>query len=155
MNKVKYLVFIVVVVAMLFVAFLATLGGNGASAAPSLVPTPVSVSARGSAIAKDVVLYNGVVMTTAVASSAQGINEHEVIDLQWIIDQATLTNTLSINIQFSNNGVNWVDGPRVVTTNTADANDMQQYAIFGKYIRAYPSLENNNPVTITLIGVAK
>ena len=131
MNKAKYPVFVVVVALVLMVAFIATLGGNGASAAPSLIPTPVSVSSRGTALAKDVMLYDASVMTTAVASNAQGVAEHEIIDLQWLIDQ-TDVNTATIKLQFSNDGTNWVDGATAVSSNAADAGDMQQFALFGK-----------------------
>lgn len=155
MNKVKFPIIAVLAGVVLFLAILATMGGNGAHAAPSLIPTPVSVSSRGTALAKDVMFFNSVTLTTAVPSNAQGIAEHEIIDLQWLIDQAALTNTLSISLQFSNDGVNWVDGARAVTSNVADAGDMQQFAVFGKFVRAYTSLDNTNPVTITLIGVAK
>lgn len=154
MNKAKYPVIVVVMTLVLMVAFIATLGGNGASAAPSLIPTPVSVSSRGTSLAKDVMLYDASVMTTAVASNAQGVAEHEIIDLQWLIDQ-TDVNTATIKLQFSNDGTNWVDGATAVSSNAADAGDMQQFALFGKFVRAHTTLANTNPVTITLIGVAK
>lgn len=154
MNKVRYVVMGATAALVLFVALIATLGGNGASAAPSLIPTPVSVNPRGNYPAKDVVFYASKVMTTAETANAQGVEEHEVIDLQWIIDQ-TDVNTATVKLQFSNDGVNWVDGATVVSSNAADANDMQQFALFGKYARAHTTLGNTNPVTITLIGLAK
>lgn len=154
MNKVKFPVFAVIVGAVLFLAVLATIGGNGASAAPSLIPTPVSVTARGAAPAKALAFYVSSTMTTAVASNAQGIAEYEVVDLQWLIDQ-TLVNTATFKLQFSNDGVNWVDGATPVSANAADAGDMQQYALFGQFVRVHTTLSNENPLTVTVIGVAK
>ena len=158
MNKVKFPILAAIAGIMLFVFAIATVGGNGASAAPSLIPTPVSVSARGAAPAKPVVFYSGSVMTSAVASNAQGIAEYEIVDLQWVIDQTVLAsgaNTTTLKLQFSNDGVNWVDGATAVTSNAADAGDMQQYAVFGEFVRVHSTLENNNPVTLTVIGLAK
>jgi len=79
------------------------------------------------------------------------------MDLQWGIDQTLLTtmNTTTLKLQFSNDGVNWIDGASFVSANVADANDMQQYAIFGRYARVYADVSNTNPLTLTVIGVAK
>lgn len=158
MNKVKFPVVAVIAGVVLFLAVLATIGGNGASAAPSLIPTPVSVTARSASPAKAVVFYSGSTVTTAVASNAQGIAEYEIVDLQWIIDQTVLAsgaNTTTLKLQFSNDGVNWVDGATAVSSNAADAVDMQQYALFGQFVRVHTTLGNTNPVTITVLGIAK
>lgn len=142
---------------VLFAALVLSMGGPvNVTAAPSAAPTPVSINHSGS-FADVPVFYSTQVLTADGGSNAQNIQNHQVMDLQWGIDQTLLTtvNTTTLKIQFSNDGVNWIDGASFVSANTADANDMQQYAIFGRYARVYADVSNTNPITLTVIGVAK
>lgn len=125
-----------------------------AAAAPMAAPTPVTVTMGGKA-ASLVVFWERKVMTQAGPSAAQNVADHDKMDLQWVIDQGSTPNTATVKLQFSNDGINWIDGPTAVTNNNADANDMQQYAVFGRYARVSPTLGNTQPVTLTAIGVAK
>jgi len=145
------------VAVVLFAALVLTMTGPAnVTAAPSAAPTPVSVNHAGT-FADVPVFFSTQVLTADGGSSVQNIQNHQVVDLQWGIDQTLLTtmNTTTLKLQFSNDGVNWIDGASFVSANVADANDMQQYAIFGRYARVYADVSNTNPLTLTVIGVAK
>jgi len=124
----------------------------GPMAAPAAIPTPVSIT-PGSGAPQLVTLFNANV-STADEGGPAAVIAGEKVDLQWIIDQ-TDVNTVTLKLQFSNNGVTWIDGAAFVTSNAADAGDMQQYAVFGRYLRAYADVSNSNPVTVTVIGLVK
>ena len=145
------------VAVVLFAALVLSMTGPAnVTAAPSAAPTPVSVNHAGT-FADVPVFWSTQVVTADGGSSAQNIQNHQVVDLQWVVDQTLLTtmNTTTLKLQFSNDGVNWIDGASFVSANVADANDMQQYAIFGRYARVYADVSNTNPLTLTVIGVAK
>lgn len=145
------------VAVLLFAALVLSMGGPAnVTAAPSAAPTPVSINHAGT-FADVPVFWSTQVVTADGGSSLQNIQNHQVVDLQWGIDQTLLTtmNTTTLKLQFSNDGVNWIDGASFVSANVADANDMQQYAIFGRYARVYADVSNTNPLTLTVIGVAK
>ena len=129
------------------------------SAAPAFAalpaaPTPVAVT-MGGRTADVALFWERRVMTQAAGSAVQGVADHDKIDVQWVIDQGAQPNTTTLRLQFSNDGVNWIDGPALVTGSGTDANDMQQYAVFGRYARINPTLANTQAVTVTVIGVAK
>jgi hypothetical protein len=147
----------VAVAVVLFAALALSMGGPAnVTAAPAAIPTPVSVNHAGS-FADVPVFFSAQVVTADGGSNAQNIQNHQVVDLQWIIDQTLLTtmNTTTLKLQFSNDGSTWIDGATFATANVADAGDMQQYAIFGRYARVYADVSNTNPLTVTVIGVAK
>lgn len=124
----------------------------GPMAAPAAIPTPVSVT-PGSGAPQVATFWKGSVLT-ATGAGAEAIIAGEKVDLQWVIDQ-TAVNTVTLKLQFSNDSTNWVDGATFVTSNAADAGDMQQYAVFGRYLRAHATVANSNPVTVTVIGLVK
>ncbi len=145
------------VAVVIFAALVLSMTGPAnVTAAPSAAPTPVSINHAGT-FADVPVFWSTQVVTADGGSSLQNIQNHQVVDLQWGIDQTLLTtmNTTTLKLQFSNDGVNWIDGASFVSANVADANDMQQYAIFGRYARVYADVSNTNPLTLTVIGVAK
>ena len=125
-----------------------------AMAAPAPAPTPVSATDSGGNNAV-VTFWSGEALTATGASSIQNVMDFERVDLQTTIDQGTTPNTVTLKLQFSNDGTNWIDGATVVTANVADAGAMQQYALFGRYARLYATAGNSESVTVTAIGVAK
>jgi hypothetical protein len=138
--------------ALLFMGLAGLLATPAAVAGPAAIPTPVSIT-PGNGAPQLVTLFNANV-STADSSGAAAVIAGEKVDLQWLIDQ-TAVNTVTLKLQFSNNGVNWIDGATFVTNNAADAGDMQQYALFGRYLRAHADVSNSNPVTVTVIGLVK
>lgn len=160
MGKKRFAVLsVTLAVALVVVALFSIAGPQQASASvpgPLLAPTPVSVNLGG--IGKALSFYQTKVLTADGASSYQGIIDANKVDLQWVVDQtlvAGAANTTTLKLQFSNDGTNWIDGATVLSANAADANDMQQHLLFGRYARIYADVTNTNPLTLTVLGVAK
>lgn len=142
---------------VLVAALVFSLSGGAADramAAPVPAPTPVTATDSGgnNSVAT---FWAAEAMTATGTSSIQNVIDHERIDLQYVIDQGTTPNTLTLKLQFSNDGTNWIDGATVVSSNAADANAMQQFAVFGRYARLHATAGNSESVTVTAIGVAK
>lgn len=153
MKNARVFVLLALVVAMVvFVGLSASMGAGSALAAPQAIPTPVSVT-PGNGVPQVAPMFQAQALTASGAGT-QAIIAGEKVDLQWVIDQ-TAVNTVTLKLQFSNDSTNWVDGATFVTSNAADAGDMQQYAVFGRYLRAYATVTNSNPVTVTVIGLVK
>ena len=130
---------------------------QAANPGPLAAPTPVSVNPS-SGLARVLNIQPTKVFTQDTFTAQQDISSGSRADIQWVIDQtivAAAMNTATLTFQFSNDGVNWVNGPAFVSGNFADVNDMQQYAMFGRYGRVFIDLSNNNPVTVTLAGLNK
>ena len=108
--------------------------GAGAQCRTSLPrpPSPRPLASRRAAAPQLVTLFNANVSTADGGGSA--CHRRRKVDLQWLIDQ-TAVNTVTLKLQFSNDSTNWIDGATFVTNNAADAGDMQQYAVFGRYLR--------------------
>lgn len=141
-------------VALVMVAMLATAvsGPVQVQAAPAAAPTPVSASA---AVFANVLNFGTQRMTAdGTVGSVLTLGNAQRVDLQHVVDMRTV-NTTTLKLQFSNDGTNWVDGATFGTAVAADANAMQQYAVFGRYARVYADVINSNPLTITVIGVGK
>lgn len=51
--------------------------------------------------------------------------------------------------------MNTKHGATIVSANAADADALAQFAVYGRYTNVYADVTNTNPVTITVIGVAK
>lgn len=143
---------LVLVAALIF--SMSSVTPDTAMAAPAPAPTPVSATDSGGNNAV-VTFWSGEALTATGASSVQNVMDFERVDLQTTIDQGTTPNTVTLKLQFSNDGTNWIDGATVVTANVADAGAMQQYALFGRYARLYATAGNSESVTVTAIGVAK
>lgn len=153
MKNVRVWVGVALVVALVcLVGLSVSMGAGPALAAPQAIPTPVSVTPGNGA--PQVATFWRAAPLTASGAGTEAIIAGEKVDLQWVIDQ-TAVNTVTLKLQFSNDSTNWVDGATFVTNNAADAGDMQQYAVFGRYLRAYATVTNSNPVTVTVIGVVK
>jgi len=131
---------------------------QAAQPVPLAAPTPQSVAGR-STTPSDVLVFSEQAVKTAAGNTAYvNVQDSDVVDLQWVIDQTAVAgapNTTTLKLQFSNDGVNWVDGSAIATNNSADANDMQQFPVFGKLARVNYTASNSNPFTVTLIAVGK
>ena len=161
MNKLFRAVTVSAAALVLFVAFIGLFGfafhgtASAANPGPLAAPTPVSVN-PGSGAGRAAVLWSAKVITADTATGAMDILNYGKADIQWVTDQTAVAgapNTTTVKLQFSVDGVNWADGINVLASNSADAADMQQFAVFGRYVRLYADVSNANPVTLTL-GVA-
>lgn len=157
MNSNTRNIFIALTVAVaLLVGLSFAVASPGAQAAPQAAPTPVAGTYTGGTLARTVTLFDADVTTgTAQLGSGVSILTGDRIDLQYIIDQPTSVNTVTLKLQFSNDLVNWIDGATVVADNAADANVMQQYNLFGAYARLHVDATNTEEVSVTAIGVVK
>lgn len=152
--KAKNLILTVAVTMVVVMAFFAAFASvPSVQAGPMAAPTPV-VSGYSAKPASELTWLAGVATTADGGSTALNVAGWQATDIQYVIDQGT-TNTVTLKLQFSNDGVNWTDGATLVTDNAADASVLSQAAVFGKWARVYADVTNTNPVTITAIGIMK
>lgn len=132
------------------------LAGGVSFAAPPAAPTPVTSLSDQSNVAPAVVrLVDRQVITQSKRFIPKALLNYPLLDAQYIIVQPASVNTATLNMQFSNDGVNWVNGPTLVSANAASGTDMQQYANFGLYTAITATVVNTQPVTITVIVLGK
>ena len=156
MNINRTIVLTIAAALLLFALALTTLSGGGAAtAAPAAAPTPVSVTrpgGDGSFITFD--LFNSTVITADTNSTCVDVGRFAIADVQYTIDQGT-TNTTTLTTRFSVDGGTLVSGVNVVASNAADATDMQQVQLFGRYFCLLADVSNTSSVTVTAKFLAK
>jgi len=144
---------VLVIAAMLVGSVL--ISATTANAAPLPAPTAVSAPADRAPRARHPITFFSAARTTADGrGTVYSLPDYNVMDLQWVVDVGTV-NTTTLKFQFSNDGVNWVDGASIEAGIVADKNSLQQFPIYGRYVSVYADVTNTNPITLTLIGVAK
>lgn len=145
----------VVVIALALLVGLVS-GPQAATAANGLpriyAPTPVAAVERG--VGREAALWSAKVLTATANTGAINVLAANVVDLEYVIDQGTV-NTTTLKLQFSNDNVNWVDGVAVASNIAADGSDLQQYQVFGKWMRINAALTNSNATTVTVLAVLK
>lgn len=150
----KHIAITVIVGALLLAALFGAMNGGGGSAALAAAPTPVSITQPVGLNPQLYTLYSG----TAVTASAQGtcweLGKWAVADVQSIIDVSD-TQTVTVKIQYSNNGTSLVDGATLVSAVSADSNTFVQAPLFGRFACAYVTLGTAAPVTVTVTAWAK
>ena len=150
----KHIAITVIVGALLLAAlFGAMVGVGGVNPALAAAPTPVSITQPVGLNPQLYTLYSG----TAVTASAQGtcweLGKWAVADVQTKIDVSD-TQTVTVKIQYSNNGTDLVDGANVAT-GSADATTLYQAPLFGRFACAYVTLGTSAPVTVSVSAWAK
>lgn len=142
-------------IVMVVLAGFATLPQSPAAAAPLAAPTPVSVtrpSSEASAITFNPFSAQAVAADTT--STCFDVSKFAVIDALYSIDQGD-TNTVTLTTKWSIDGTTTASGVALVSANAADATEMQQLQVFGKYFCVLADVANTNPVTITVQAIAK
>ena len=138
---------------LLFAALLVGINGGGVTPALAAAPTPVSITQPVGLSPQLYTLFSG----TAITASAQGacweLGKWAVADVQSIIDVSD-TQTVTVKIQYSNNGTSLVDGMNLAT-GSADASTFVQAPLFGRYACAYITLGTSAPVTVGVTAWAK
>lgn len=81
----------------------------------------------------------------------------EIMDLQYQVD-ATNANTTTVTFQQTN--INPINGPfnsaqAVATVISTDANTFSQVGLFGQWNCVFLDVTNSQPISFTIIGVAK
>lgn len=151
--KIYRVVFVICLALAMVFASIITLR---ASAAPAPIVTPVSSPGERQATAQTQINF---MRSKAVTADGRGttysLPNFNILDLQYVIDQGTTPNTVTLTIQYSCDGVNWVDGANLVASNAADASDIVQLNNYCRYTNIYANVANTETVTISVIGVAK
>lgn len=143
-----------VVALLVAVALFMAVQSPSVEAAPAAQTTPVAVYP---AAAPSVIQFlRTTILTTTTSSRAQNVIANQKVDLQTVIQPQSTPNALSVQLQFSNDGVNWVGGPYIIATpNATPQNLLGQYAVYGQYARVQVVGANANPVTVNVTGVGK
>jgi uncharacterized secreted protein with C-terminal beta-propeller domain len=146
---------LIATVVVLLVLVLVALGLNTQSsqAAPMAAPTPMAVAPKNPA-PEFPMLFTTRVISADVRSDCFEVPDYSHIDLHWIVDMAAV-NTTTLKLQHSNNNTSYVDGISFVSAAVADAESMQQYAIFGRWTCVYADVATTDNVTVTVLGVVK
>jgi hypothetical protein len=143
----------IAVCALLALALFGAMNGGGGTPALAAAPTPVSITQPVGLNPQLYTLFSG----TAITASAQGtcweLGKWAVADVQSIIDVSD-TQTVTVKIQYSNNGTSLVDGMNLATS-AADASTFVQAPLFGRFACAYATLATTAPVTVSVTAWAK
>lgn len=122
------------------------------------VITPVVQSARGPEAARLATFYNRQVITSDTRACFD-LKDYETLDYQYQVD-ATAGNATTVTLQQTN--IDPTAGPfnsanviATVPATPADADVMSQAALFGRWNCLFVDVTNSNPITFTVVGVAK
>lgn len=125
-----------------------------ATAAPAAIPTPASVTRP----AQDGYItfnpFSASAVTADSTSTCFDVGNYSVIDALYVIDQGT-TNTVTLTSKWSVDGTTTASGINLVASNVADATDMAQLQVFGRYWCVLADVTNANPLTVTVQAIAK
>lgn len=144
-------------IALFFVASLFLyLGATGPQPVQAAVITPVvNVGRDGSRL----VTFFQARTLTADTRQCFDLSDMEIIDLQYNVDM-TLGNATTVSLQQTNidatsGPFNTADVIATVPATPADADVMKEAAVFGRWNCVFVDLTNSNPISITVLGVAK
>jgi hypothetical protein len=126
---------------------------NPASAAPPAAPTPITVNYSPDGNFFPVISSQSVTADVSyeVPVSMAGF---EYADVQYLVDHGT-PNTTTVTIQFSNDKVNWVSGPAVISASATDTGSITRFPLFGRYTRFLIDVDTADPVIWTINVLAK
>lgn len=151
---------VVVGFSMIALFFLASLflylGATGPQPVQAAVITPVVQTGRdGSRL---VTFFQSQTLT-ADARQCFDLSDMEIIDLQYNVDM-TLGNATTVSLQQTNinptvGPFNTADTIATVPATPADADVMKEAAVFGRWNCVFVDVTNTNPISITVLGVAK
>lgn len=143
----------VIVGALLLAALWGAMVGGGGSAALAAAPTPVSIAQPVGLQPQLYTLFAGNSITQSAQGQCWELGKWAIADIQTTVDVSN-PQTVTVKIQYSNDGTNLVDGANVAT-GSADASTLYQAPLFGRYACAYATLGTSAPVTVTVTGWAK
>ncbi len=157
-SKNYALIAVVVALALVVLALTAISGGGSVAAAPAAAPTPVSVTRPAGDGFASVGPFTAQMIAEDTTSSCYDVAKYSVIDVLYSIDQTVLSsgaNTTTLTTKWSIDGVTTVSGVNLVASNAADATDMQQVQVFGRYFCVLADVSNAQNVTVTVQAIAK
>lgn len=148
----KRFVFALTITAMLLFAVMVAMTDSRpfAYAAPNAAVTPVAVKdPRSGKIGAVIPLVTAVV--TADYQKCVDTRDYYVADVQTVIDQVSTPNAVTIKIEHSVDNVNFVDGPQILATVTADNDYLNRYDLYGAYTCA--NIDIATASTTNTVGV--
>lgn len=118
------------------------------------VITPIAQTARGESRVASYFVSEAI---TADTRRCFDLADMDLLDLQYQAD-ATTANTTTITFQQTN--IDPTAGPFnsaqvIATVISTDANTFSQIGTFGRWNCVFADVTNSNPLTLTIIGVAK
>lgn len=128
--------------------------GDAVQAAPAAIPTPVSVTRPAGDGYVTFNPFSTAAIATDTTSTCFDVGGRSVVDVLYVIDQGEV-NTVTLTSKWSIDGVTTVSGVNLVASNAADASDMTQLQVFGRYFCILADVSNTNAVTITAQAMAK
>lgn len=153
MRKFTTLVVLAVFALALFASLIGGVSLAAPSEAPLAAPTPISAPAlTGSGTMVNLLSAQRYTTSTAQASNYVRIDTFALADIEYSLDMSG-TNTTTLKLQWSNSAVNWFDGPTLASAVTADSTGLNQYNLFGRYVRAVTDLTTasaTKPVTVSI-----
>ncbi len=149
----KHAVIASIIAVLLFAVLLVGLNGGGVTPALAAAPTPVSITQPVGLSPQLYTLYSGTAITASAQGTCRELGKWAVADVQAIVDVSD-TQTVTVKIQYSNDGTNLVDGMNL-STGSVDANTFVQAPLFGRYACAYVTLGTSAPVTVNVTAWAK
>jgi len=155
-ERKHFTLFVALMAGLVMILALLSVMSNAApsSAAPEAAPTPLSNPVH-SEDAINVEWASARVLTEDTYLDAKQLINYETLDVSYTLDK-TVTNTCTVTVQFSNDGTNWASGINIATNvGSEDATDLLQINNFGRYTRFKIDLANTNPITWTILAVAK
>lgn len=150
-------VFVAVVTAAILIIALASAvmqPAQDVQAAPLPVPTPVSVTRPAGDGYVTFNPFSAAVLDEDTTSACYDVGGYSVVDVLYVIDQGT-TNTVTLTSKWSIDGETAINGVNIVANNAADASDMAQLQVFGRYLCVLANLTNTNDLTVTVQAMAK
>jgi hypothetical protein len=140
-------------VACFFGAVVISAPPSTVTAAPPAMPTPDSASRQGKT-PRDAIFFSARALAADTRSDCIESAGYDLMDIQYTVDQST-TNTITLKIQMSNDLVTYIDGLSAVSANAADASDMKQFQLFGRWTCINADVANANVITITARALFK
>lgn len=143
------------VLAIAFILLILGVALPVSQAAPPAAPTPVANLISTGRDVTLVTLASLSSVSTTQAVTAKQIGNGTKADVQYVITQGSIANTTTLTLQYSNDNVNWVSGPVLVSSNTSSTTDMTQVAIMGFYQRISATMSGTSTVTVTVIAAVR
>lgn len=145
----KRVITILIICALIF-AFFATAHVQAQITPPSALGG--MSTGRGAAL---ISLFPSRAITQTTVGRAVWLADSTALDLQYVASAAA-TNTLTVTVRHSNDGVHWVTGSVVgVGSVTSTVTGMTRTHNYGAYTSVEVTLANTNTITVTVLAVAR
>lgn len=145
---------------VLVAAFAVSMAGpvQNATAAPQAQITPSAANSAVTGETSTLVKFFDGEAITADTQECRDLRGYTTIDLEFVVDQGT-TNTTTVQLEHTNGAgaalTTNTDGQVVVSANTADADDLNRFDLYGVYTCVDIDVSNSETITWTVYGLAR